>query len=101
MVAKLISSDTTAPSGRELYHLQFSLLVASLETFGYALVCLYFYGLDQVRSPQSLLSASVQYMNSLKYYHFLKSVAVECLHVITYVSYLHLFLNMSETVHCV
>jgi hypothetical protein len=32
------NSDTTAPSGRELYHLQFSLQVASLETFGYTLV---------------------------------------------------------------
>jgi hypothetical protein len=30
-------SDTTAPSGRELYHLQFSLQVASPETFGYIL----------------------------------------------------------------
>jgi hypothetical protein len=32
------NSDTTAPSGRELYHLQFLLQVASLETFGYTLV---------------------------------------------------------------
>jgi hypothetical protein len=31
-------SDTTAPSGRELYHLQFSLQAASLETFGYTLL---------------------------------------------------------------
>jgi hypothetical protein len=30
------TSDTTAPSGRELYHLQFSLQVASPENFGYA-----------------------------------------------------------------
>jgi hypothetical protein len=30
--------DTTAPSGRELYHLQFSLQEASPETFGYTLV---------------------------------------------------------------
>jgi hypothetical protein len=29
---------TTAHSGRELYHLQFSLQKASLETFGYTLV---------------------------------------------------------------
>jgi hypothetical protein len=35
----LQNSDTTAPSGRELYHLQFSFQVASLETFGYTLVC--------------------------------------------------------------
>jgi len=34
------NSDTTAPSGRELYHLQFSLQAASLETFGYTLVLL-------------------------------------------------------------
>jgi hypothetical protein len=32
------NSDTTAPSGRELYHLQFSLHAASPETFGYSLV---------------------------------------------------------------
>jgi hypothetical protein len=32
------NSDTAAPSGRELYHLQFSLQVASPETFGYTLV---------------------------------------------------------------
>jgi hypothetical protein len=31
----------TAPSGRELYHLQFSLQAVSPETFGYALVCHY------------------------------------------------------------
>jgi hypothetical protein len=30
--------DTTASSGRELYHLQFSLQAASPETFGYTLV---------------------------------------------------------------
>jgi hypothetical protein len=29
----------SAPSGRELYHLQFSLQAASPETFGYTLVC--------------------------------------------------------------
>jgi len=33
-----LNSDTTAPSGRELYHLQFSLQVASTETFGYTLI---------------------------------------------------------------
>jgi hypothetical protein len=32
------NSDTTAPSGRELYYLQFSLQVASPETFGYTLL---------------------------------------------------------------
>jgi hypothetical protein len=32
------SSDTTAPSGRELYHLQFSLQAASPATFGYKLL---------------------------------------------------------------
>jgi hypothetical protein len=32
------NSDTTAASGRELYHLQFSLQAASPETFGYTLV---------------------------------------------------------------
>jgi hypothetical protein len=31
------NSDTTAPSGRQLYHLQFSLQAASPESFGYAL----------------------------------------------------------------
>jgi hypothetical protein len=33
-------NDTTAPSGRELYHLQFSLQVTIPETFGYTLVYL-------------------------------------------------------------
>jgi hypothetical protein len=32
------NSDTSAPIGRELYHLQFSLQAASPETFGYTLV---------------------------------------------------------------
>jgi hypothetical protein len=32
------NSDTTAPSGRELYRLQFSLQTASPEAFGYTLV---------------------------------------------------------------
>jgi hypothetical protein len=32
------NSDTTAPSGRGLYHLQFSLQAASPETFGYIFV---------------------------------------------------------------
>jgi hypothetical protein len=32
------NSETTAPSGRELYHLQLSLQAASPETFGYTLV---------------------------------------------------------------
>jgi hypothetical protein len=32
------NSDTTAPNGRELYHLQFSFQVASPETFGYTLL---------------------------------------------------------------
>jgi hypothetical protein len=39
MAAKLTrlthKTDTTALSGRELYHLQFSLQAASSETFGY------------------------------------------------------------------
>jgi hypothetical protein len=33
-----LNSDATAPSGRELYHLQFSLQAASPETFGYSFV---------------------------------------------------------------
>jgi hypothetical protein len=32
------NSDTTAPSGRELYHLQFSLQAASPEIFGHTLL---------------------------------------------------------------
>jgi hypothetical protein len=32
------NSNTTPPSGRELYHLQFSLQAASPETFEYSLV---------------------------------------------------------------
>jgi len=44
MVAKLTTladsqnSNTTAPSGRELYYLQFLLWAVSPETFGYTLV---------------------------------------------------------------
>jgi hypothetical protein len=34
------NNDTTASSGKELYHLQFSLQTASPETFGYTFVCL-------------------------------------------------------------
>jgi hypothetical protein len=34
------NSDTTAPSGRELYRLQFSLQAASPESFEYTRVCL-------------------------------------------------------------
>jgi len=34
----LQDSDTTAPSGTELYYLQFSLQAASPETFGYIFV---------------------------------------------------------------
>jgi hypothetical protein len=32
------NNDTTAPSGRELYHLQFSLQAASPETFGHTVI---------------------------------------------------------------
>jgi len=32
--------DKYAPSGRQLYHLQFSFQAASPETFGYTVVCL-------------------------------------------------------------
>jgi len=35
------NSDKTAPSGRALYHFQFSLQTASPETFGYTLVYRY------------------------------------------------------------
>jgi hypothetical protein len=43
MAAKLTilihkNSDETAPSGRELYHLQFSFQAASPQTFGYTLL---------------------------------------------------------------
>jgi hypothetical protein len=41
MAAKITdsqNSDTSAPSGRELYYLQFSLQAASPETFEYTLV---------------------------------------------------------------
>jgi hypothetical protein len=37
-MAVKLTSDTIAPSGRELYHLQFSLQVASPGAFGYTLV---------------------------------------------------------------
>jgi len=32
------NSDTTAPSGRQLYHFQFSFHAASPETFGYTIL---------------------------------------------------------------
>jgi hypothetical protein len=37
-MAAELTSDTTAPSGRELYHLQFSIQAASPETFRYTLL---------------------------------------------------------------
>jgi hypothetical protein len=37
------NSDITAPSGRKLYHLQFSLQADSPETFGYTLVVIRYY----------------------------------------------------------
>jgi hypothetical protein len=37
------NSDTTAPSGRELYHLKFSLQAASPETFGYVPIENYYF----------------------------------------------------------
>jgi len=37
------NSDTTAPSGRELNHLQFSLQATSPETLGYTFVCVCVY----------------------------------------------------------
>jgi hypothetical protein len=42
------NSDTTATSGRELYHLQFSFQAASPETFGYALVQYYVRCMDRM-----------------------------------------------------
>jgi hypothetical protein len=38
------NSDTTAPSGTELYHLQFSVQAASPESFGYNLIVHNFHG---------------------------------------------------------
>jgi hypothetical protein len=38
-----LNSDTTAPSGKELYHMQFPLQAASPETFGYTFACYYYY----------------------------------------------------------
>jgi hypothetical protein len=40
------NSDTTALSGRELYHLQFSLQAASPGTFGYILVHPFLYKMN-------------------------------------------------------
>jgi hypothetical protein len=58
--------DTTATSGRELYHLQFSLHVASLEIFGYTLVhyilvCLVeLYCLSHVLTSESFTTVILQ-----------------------------------------
>jgi len=38
LTSQMQNSDTTAPSGEELYHLQFLLQVASPETVGYTLI---------------------------------------------------------------
>jgi hypothetical protein len=38
LTSQMQNSDTTAPSGEELYHLQFPLQAASPETFGYTLI---------------------------------------------------------------
>jgi hypothetical protein len=43
------NSNTTAPSDREQYHLQFLLQVASLETFGYTLICYSVLSVTQVK----------------------------------------------------
>jgi hypothetical protein len=54
------NSDTTAPSGRELYHLQFSLQAASPETFGYILALLSFL----------IIISDVEFVNiSVKYFY--------------------------------
>jgi hypothetical protein len=48
MVIKLTrfrNSDATASSGRELYHFQFLFQAASPETFGYTLICDFFFPL--------------------------------------------------------
>jgi len=50
MALKSQNSDTTAPSGRELYHLQLLLQAASPETFGHTLV---FFSQEGPPSPWS------------------------------------------------
>jgi hypothetical protein len=54
-------SDTIAPSGRELYHLKFSLQTASPETFGYTHVFVFVLPLhcclkhEKLKSERSVL----------------------------------------------
>jgi hypothetical protein len=63
--------DTTAPSGRELYHLQVSLQAVSPETFGYTLVILEWIlgswegrcGLDAFASEQGPVAGSCEQGN--------------------------------------
>jgi hypothetical protein len=42
------NSDTTASSGRELYHLQFSLQAASPETYGYLRTLRLYYNEEKI-----------------------------------------------------
>jgi hypothetical protein len=70
------NSDATAPSGRELYHLQFSLQASSPENFGYTLVAPCILDLDtrwsftprplhiQGRSPWYLLNRKLGWSQS-------------------------------------
>jgi hypothetical protein len=59
------NSDTTASSGRELHHLQFSLQAASPETFGYTLISTFVISLHAVLMPSFtglLVSPSLSYV---------------------------------------
>jgi uncharacterized protein YccT (UPF0319 family) len=49
------NSDTSAPSGRKLYHLQFWFQAASPETFGYTLAWMTETGCNKVNSLQSVV----------------------------------------------
>jgi hypothetical protein len=56
------NSDTTAPSGRELCHLQFLLQVASPETFGYTLIVTYVTSLVIIQLNSVFACQSVSYL---------------------------------------
>jgi hypothetical protein len=57
------NSDATAPSGRELYHLQFSVRAASTETFGYTFI----YGYPTLWSKSDFWNAPYNVAPKLKY----------------------------------
>jgi hypothetical protein len=68
------NSDTTAPGGRELYHLQFSLQAASPKTFGCTLVFMQPVGIKSHEYPIFIHYCSFHIL--FIQYHYIASTAV-------------------------